>query len=550
MTDHKREFDYIIVGAGSSGCVLGARLSEDADVSVLVLEAGGTDSNFLFRWPAGFAKMTKGIASWGWSTVPQRHVKDRVLWYTQAKVLGGGSTINAQVYTRGNGRDYDAWADQGCEGWSYRDILPYFKRAEGNERFHDDYHGSEGPLGVSVPRGALPICDAFIRAAQQYGIPYNPDFNGRQQAGTGFYQLTQRDLKRSSAASAFLHPAMKRPNLTFRSGQQVRRIVLERGRAIGIEVEEDGRASLIRAGREVLVTSGAIGSPRLMLLSGIGPADHLTSVGVDVQHDLPGVGRNLQDHLDLCALCECSGRYSYDGVDKFPRSVIAALQYSLFKSGPVTSSLFETGAFWYSDDSAPLPDIQFHFGQGSGIEKGIVAIENGGVTLNSAYMRPKSRGSVTLASADPRDAPLIDPNYWAEPKDREASLKALEISREILAQPALKPFLSREVLPGPEVKTRDELFDYACRLAKTQHHPVGTCKMGHGEMAVVDPELKVRGIEGLRVCDSSIMPTINSSNTNAPTIMIGEKASDMVRGLAPLPAAVLEHNDGLRRDLA
>ncbi|MEM8631945.1 MAG: GMC family oxidoreductase N-terminal domain-containing protein [Pseudomonadota bacterium] len=550
MTDASSEYDYIIVGAGSSGCVLASRLTEDADVSVLILEAGGADKNFLFHWPAGFAKMTKGIGSWGWSTVPQKHMNDRVLWYTQAKVLGGGSTINAQVYTRGNAKDYDAWAEEGCEGWSYRDILPYFKRAEGNERFHDAYHGTEGPLGVSAPRGALPICDAFIRAAQQYGIPYNPDFNGQQQAGTGYYQLTQRDVQRSSAATAFLHPALKRPNLTLRSDQQVRRIVLDGRRAIGVEVAENGGRRIYRAAREVLVTSGAIGSPRLLLLSGIGPADALKSVGVEVQHDLPGVGQNLQDHLDLCALGECSGRYSYDGMDKFPRSAIAALQYKIFKSGPVTSSLFETGAFWYSSDAAPLPDTQFHFGQGSGIEKGIVTIDKGGVTLNAAYMRPKSRGSVALASDDPKDAPLIDPNYWSDPQDREAALDGLEIARAILSQPAMKPFLSREALPGPDVRTRDDLLQYAYRMAKTQHHPVGTCRMGRDQMAVVDTELKVRGIDALRVCDSAIMPTINSSNTNAPTIMIGEKASDMIRGLDPLPAAVLDRNDGPRRDLA
>lgn len=542
-----KEFDYIIVGAGSSGCVLANRLTEDPDVSVLVVEAGGADSNFLFRWPAGFAKMTKGIASWGWSTVPQKHMGNRVLWYTQAKVLGGGSTINAQVYTRGNGKDYDAWADEGCDGWSYREVLPYFKRAEGNERFDDAYHGSEGPLGVSTPRGALPIADAFIRAAQQYGIPYNPDFNGKQQAGTGYYQVTQRDVKRSSAASAFLHPATARPNLTLRSEQQVRRIVLEGDRAIGIETRSDG---VIRAHREVLVTSGAIGSPRLLLLSGIGPADHLKSVGMDVMHDLPGVGQNLQDHLDLCALAECSGRYSYDGMDKFPKSYIAALQYALFKSGPVTSSLFESGLFWYGSDASPLPDIQMHFGQGSGIEKGIVTIDKGGVTLNSAFMRPRSRGTVALASADPKDAPLIDPNYWSDPLDKEMSLNGLEISREILSQPALKPYLSREALPGPKVRTREDLFDYACSMAKTQHHPVGTCRMGHGEMAVVDPQLRVRGIKGLRICDSSIMPTINSSNTNAPTIMVGEKASDMIRGMDPLPPVVLDGNEGMRRDLS
>ncbi|MEM6889274.1 MAG: GMC family oxidoreductase N-terminal domain-containing protein [Pseudomonadota bacterium] len=542
-----QEFDYIIVGAGSSGCVLANRLTEDSEVSVLVVEAGGSDSNFLFRWPAGFAKMTKGIASWGWSTVPQKYLGDRVLWYTQAKVLGGGSTINAQVYTRGNGKDYDSWADSGCDGWSYREILPYFKRAEGNERFDDAYHGSDGPLGVSTPRGALPIADAFIRAAQQYGIPYNPDFNGKQQAGTGYYQVTQKDVKRSSAASAYLHPATKRPNLTLRSDQHVRRIVLEGDRAVGIETKSDG---LIRANREVLVTSGAIGSPRLLLLSGIGPADHLKSVGVDVVHDLPGVGQNLQDHLDLCALAECSGRYSYDGMDKFPKSYIAALQYALFKSGPVTSSLFESGLFWYGSDVSPLPDIQMHFGQGSGIEKGIVTIDKGGVTLNSAYMRPRSRGTVTLASADPTEAPLIDPNYWSDPHDKEMSLNGLEISRKILSQPALQPYLSREALPGSEVNTREDLFAYACSMAKTQHHPVGTCRMGHGEMSVVDPALRVHGIKNLRICDSSIMPTINSSNTNAPTIMVGEKASDMIRGLDPLPPVVFNGNEGLRRELS
>ncbi|KMW59360.1 Choline dehydrogenase [Candidatus Rhodobacter oscarellae] len=546
MSGQTEEFDYIIVGAGSSGCVLASRLSEDPDVSVLVVEAGGADKSLLFRWPAGFAKLTKGIASWGWSTVPQKHLNDRVLWYTQGKVLGGGSTINALNYTRGHARDYDGWAEDGCDGWSYREILPYFKRAEGNERFHDDYHGTEGPLGVSASRGTLPIADAFVRAAQQYGIPYNPDFNGRQQAGTGYYQLTQRDLKRSSTASAYLHPASQRPNLTVRSGQQVRRIVLQGKRAIGIETNEGGRAHLIRARHEVLVTSGAIGSPRLLLLSGIGPADHLASVGIDVRHDLPGVGQNLQDHLDLCALGECSGRYSYDGYDRFPRSALAALQYVLFKSGPVTSSLFETGAFWFSNDQADRPDVQFHFGQGSGIEKGIVTVDKGGVTLNCAYMRPKSRGSVTLASADPDDAPLIDPNYWSHPQDREGSLNGLEIAREILSQPAFEPFLAREALPGPQVKTREDLFAYACRMAKTQHHPAGTCRMGVGDMAVVDPQLSVHGLEGLRVCDSSIMPTINSSNTNAPTIMIGEKASDLIRALPPLPAALLEHNRGPR----
>ena len=534
-------YDYIISGAGPAGCVLASRLTEDPDVKVLLLEAGGPDKNYLFHWPAGFAKMTKGIASWGWSTVPQVHMKNRVLWYTQAKVIGGGSTINAQIYTRGNALDYDSWRDEaGCEGWGYRDILPYFKRAEGNQRFSDDYHGTDGPLNVQMPKGALPVCDAFIRAAQQFGIPYNPDFNGRYQRGAGFYQLTQKGVRRSSAATAFLNPALARSNLTVMINAQATRIIVGNGRATGLEAMVDGVPRVFRADREVLVTSGAIGSPRLLMLSGIGPADHLKSAGINVTHDLRGVGSNLQDHIDICVIAECTGDHSYDSVQKPHRMVLAGLQYLLFKSGPVTSSLFETGGFWYADPAARSPDIQFHFGQGSGIEKGIAKLDNAGVTLNSAFMRPRSRGTVRLASANLNDAPLIDPNYWADPYDLDISLRGLAMAREIMAQPALKPFIKREVQPGGGITGKEALFDYACQMAKTDHHPVGTCKMGHDAMSVVGTDLKVHGLEGLRVCDSSIMPLLNSSNTNAPTIMIGEKAADLVRGRPLLPAAVLE----------
>ncbi|WP_121631932.1 GMC family oxidoreductase [Tropicibacter alexandrii] len=532
-------YDYIVTGGGSAGCVLAARLSEDADVSVLLLEAGGRDGNFLFHWPAGFAKMTKGIASWGWSTVPQKHMQGREIWFTQAKVIGGGSSINAQIYTRGNALDYDAWSEaHGCDGWSYREILPYFRRAESNERFNDDFHGIEGPLGVSMPRATLPVCDAFIRAAQEYGMPYNPDFNGRTQRGVGFYQLTQRDARRSSAAVAFLKPAESRPNLTVMTGAQATRVVVEKGRAVGVEVRHGGQTRTMRAAREVIVSSGAIGSPRLLMLSGIGPADHLRSVGVDVVHDLPGVGANLQDHIDICTISELSGPHSYDGWDRLHKTIWAGLQYLMFKSGPAAASLFETGAFWYADEAARSPDIQFHLGQGSGIEKGIAKIDGAGITLNSAFMRPRSRGTVRLASSDPMAAPLIDPNYWSDPYDLDMALKGLEMAREILLQPALSGFVRKEVLPGPGVTRRSDLFDYACRMAKTDHHPVGTCKMGHDGMAVVDPTLKLHGIDGLRVCDASIMPVINSSNTNAPTIMIGEKGADLIRGLEPLAPVV------------
>jgi choline dehydrogenase-like flavoprotein len=538
-----KAYDYIIVGGGSAGCVLANRLSEDKDVSVLLLEAGGRDWHPFYRMPAGFAKMTKGIGSWGWQTVPQRHMKDRVLRFTQAKVLGGGSTINAQIYTRGNAADYDGWVnDYGCKGWSYREVLAYFKRAEDNQRFVNDYHSYGGPLGVSMPISPLPICDAYFRAAQEMGIPYNDDVNGARQEGVGFYQLTQRNAQRSSAASAYLAPIRKRTNLTVRIDVTTTRVVLANGRATGVEILENDSPKIVRAEREVLIASGAFGSPKLLMQSGIGPADHLRSVGVAVAHDLPGVGSNLQDHLDLFVIAECTGEHTYDNVAKWHRSLWAGLQYILFKNGPVASSLFETGGFWYADKSAGWPDIQFHLGLGSGIEAGVARMRNPGVTLNSAFLRPHSRGTVRLASADPKAAPLIDPNYWAEPYDRKMSIEGLRLAREIMRQKALKTFVLAERLPGPERASDEDLFDYGCAHAKTDHHPVGTCRMGHDDLAVVTPELKVRGIEALRVCDASVMPRIVSSNTNAPAIMIGEKASDLVRALEPLPAVVFSTN--------
>jgi choline dehydrogenase-like flavoprotein len=538
-------YDYIITGAGSAGCVLAARLTEDPEVKVLLIEAGGSDRHPFFHMPAGFAKMTKGIGSWGWSTVPQRHMKDRVFWYTQAKVVGGGSSINAQVFTRGNPKDYDEWAAlDGCKGWSFRDILPYFKRSEDNQRFSNAYHGTGGPLGVSAPINPLPINEAFIRAGQEFGLPYNPDFNGATQLGVGHYQITVRNARRSSTAVEYLKPARQRGNLTVITGRSVTRVVVEKGRAVGVELgAADGSTETIRCERDVIVSSGTIGSARLLMLSGIGPADHLTSVGVPVVHDLPGVGSNLQDHLDLYVIAECTGSHTYDSYASWYRALGAGIQYLLYKKGPVASTLFETGAFAYADDAARSPDVQFHLGLGSGIEAGVAKLKNNGLTLNAAFIRPRSRGSVRLGSSDPAAMPLIDPNYFADPYDKEISFKGLRMARELLQQPALKPFLLGERLPGPELVSDEELFDYACRSAKTQHHPVGTCRMGHDAMAVVSPDdLRVHGISGLRVCDASIMPRLVSSNTNAATIMAGEKGSDIIRGREPLPAAVLPPN--------
>ena len=526
MSAMSKGYDFIVIGAGSAGSVVAARLSENPDLKVLLLEAGGTDRHPLYHLPAGFAKMTKGIGSWGWDTVPQRHMQNKVFRYTQAKVLGGGSAINAQVYTRGNAQDYDDWRQMGCAGWGYDDVLPYFRKAEDNDTFDDRYHGKGGPLGVSQPIAPLPICEAYFEAAAALGIPRNTDINGEVQDGVCYYQLTQRNARRSSAAMAYITPNRGRKNLTVRTGAQVRRLIVENGRAKGVELIDGTR---LVADCEVIMSSGAIGTPRLLQLSGVGPADDLDRLGIDVVLDQPQVGANLQDHLDLYCISELSGPFSYDRYARPHWAAAAGLQYLFQRKGPVASSLFETGGFWYADQDARSPDIQFHLGLGTGIEHGVASMPQGGVTLNSCHLRPRSRGTIRLQSADPAKAPLIDPNYLQDPLDREMTIRGLKLTQEIMAQAPLKKYVLAERLPGPDVKTDDDYFNFICTHSKTSHHCAGTCRMGPDPDAVVDIRLRFNGIEGLRVVDNAIMPTVISSNTNAVAIMIGEKAADMIK---------------------
>ena len=519
-------YDFIIIGGGSAGSVVAARLSENPACQVLLLEAGGSDRHPFYHLPAGFAKMTKGIGSWGWDTVPQKHMQNKVFRYTQAKVIGGGSAINAQIYTRGNAQDYDDWRQMGCAGWGYDDVLPYFRKAEDNDTYDNRFHGKGGPLGVSQPISPLPVCEAYFKAAAALGIPRNMDINGEKQDGVCYYQLTQRNARRSSAAMAYLAPNRGRTNLTVQTGAQVRRLIVQQGRAIGVEMLDGTR---LTATSEVILSSGAVGSPRLLQLSGIGPADELAALGIDVVYDQPQVGANLQDHLDLYCIAELSGPYSYDRYAKPHMAALAGLQYLLQRKGPVASSLFETGGFWYANPSARSPDIQMHLGLGTGIEHGVVAMPQGGITLNSCYLRPRSRGSVRLQSADPAQAPLIDPNYLADPLDREMSIRGLKLTQQILAQKPLDGFILAQRLPGPETKTDADYYNFICQHSKTSHHSAGTCRMGPDAGAVVDIRLRFNGISGLRVVDNSIMPTVISSNTNAAAIMIGEKAADMIK---------------------
>jgi len=529
----KTSFDYVVVGGGSAGCVLAARLSADADVRVCLLEAGPPDRSPLIHIPAGMVGMMRSKAmNWAYTTEPQPHMDGRRLFWPRGKTLGGSSASNAMIYIRGHASDYDGWAAQGNTGWDYASVLPLFRRAENNERGADAFHGVGGPLNVADLRWHNPLTDRFVESAMRAGFAANPDFNGATQEGVGFYQVTQKDGRRCSAAAGYLTPEVRaRPNLTIITGAHATRVLIEGGRATCVEFAERGSKQTVRAERELLLCLGAVNTPHLLLLSGIGPGEEIRRQGLCVVHELPGVGRNLQDHLDVRPMYRENTRLSFSyGLTGLPGHFTATWQYLRGRQGMWSSNFAEAGGFIRSDPSLDRPDLQLHFLPAIIEDHGRKLNFQHGFSIHVCQLRPHSRGHIGLKTADPFAAPLIQPNYLAEPEDRAALRRGLEIAREIAATGPLAEVVVDEYVPGYDHKTPTDLDRAVREHGETVYHPVGTTAMGTGPMAVVDPELRVHGIDGLRVVDAGIMPTLIGGNTNAPTIMIAEKAADLVRG--------------------
>ena len=540
MADAENTFDFIVVGAGSAGCVLANRLSADPNNRVCLIEAGPKDKSILIHVPALVAALlSHPVVNWNYVIKPQSHLSNRAIPTPRGKVLGGTSSINGMVYHRGHAQDFDNWAAEGNPGWSYAEVLPYFLRSENNEDYSaGPFHSKGGPLNVMFPRPKPnPLIKRFLDATDMLQYPRCDDFNGPRPEGFGKRQGTMRDGKRESSATAFLRPARDRENLTILTEALVRRVVIENGRATGVEIERDGAVRIIAAKRDIVLSGGAYGSPQILLLSGIGDPAELQKHGIAVTHALPGVGRHLHDHLATTIKLRTDNSESYGiSVKAFPRGVWNVLQYLVARDGPFASNVYEAHGLVRSDPNQARPDLQIVFIPAHrNVSKFPLPLGHG-YGMNIVALAPESRGRVSLASADPRAAPVIDPNFLGVPEDVVPLVRGFKMARRILAAPSFETLHGKEIAPGPEVQSDEGIEAYIRDTAVTVFHPVGSCRMGPGPNDVVDHQLKVRGIEGLRVADASIFPRITRGNTNAPAIMVGEKAADLVLGrAAPAP---------------
>jgi choline dehydrogenase len=532
------QVDYLIVGAGTAGCVLANRLSAQPDVDVTLMEAGTQDKRWLIETPAAVGGLMRHpVLNWNFKTAPQRHAGDRVIPVPRGKVLGGTGSINGMVYTRGHPRDFDEWAALGNPGWSYRDVLPYFVRSENNERFRDSpFHGVGGPMNVKAIEPHNPLVDRFVDAARSRGYAFREDFNAIEQEGFGPRQATIRRGRRESTATAFLRPALSRDNLAVVPQALARRILIEGGRVVGVEYESDGKTKTVGVRKEVILCAGSIGSPQLLLLSGVGEASALQKLGIGVTSDLSGVGWNLQDHYAITFMMRTADSTSYGLSWKaLPRNAWWVLDYLLRKRGPLASNVFEAHGFVRTSPALDRPDIQIIFIPAHRNASGFPIPFGHGFGINIALLRPRSRGAVSLVSPDPRVPPLIDPCFLSEPEDLAPLIEGFKIAREILSAPPFATLRATEIQPGPGVVSNEQIEHYIRSTGFTVFHPVGTCRMGSDAAAVVDPQLRVKGVEGLRIADASIFPRIVGGNTNAAVVMVAEKAADLILGRPPPP---------------
>ncbi|WP_449432589.1 GMC family oxidoreductase [Pseudomonas putida] len=525
------EYDYIVVGAGSAGCALANRLSEGGINTVLLLEAGPNDRHFWIHLPIGYGKtMFNPTYNWSFHTEPVPALDNRPIYWPRGKTLGGCSSINGLVYIRGQSQDYDHWEAQGNKGWGWNNVLPYFKKMECNERGESEYHGGSGPLHVSDLREPNELVEAFIRGANQIGVARNDDFNGAQQEGVGYFQLTTRNGWRCSAAKAYLKPIRQRRNLTIETDAQASKVLISGKRAVGVAYERAGQPLRAMARKEVLLCAGALQSPQLLQLSGIGPREVLEQHGIDVVHELPGVGRNLQDHLQIRIMFKCTKPITTnDQLRSLWGQAKIGMKWAFLRKGPLAVGIQQGCMFAKSRPQEQTPDIQFHFGTLSADMTAGKPHAWPGFTMSVCQLRPSSRGELRIRSKNPKDAPWIEPNYLATEEDQQAMVRGFKMARRLAASQAMAGYIAAEYNPGVSVQTDEDMLNFVRRNGSSIFHPVGTCKMGSGPEAVVDERLRVHGIAGLRVVDASIMPTLISGNTNAPAIMIAEKAADMIK---------------------